>query len=64
MNTDEGKLIIVRFDPVPNVTADSVKPWAKKALAANAGIVSDDVNLAATLMRLTPCAAMDLHDYA
>lgn len=41
VKTYEGKPIAVRFDPVPDFTAESVKAWAKKALAANAEIVSD-----------------------
>ncbi len=52
VKTYEGKPIAVRFDPVPDFTMESVKAWAKQALAADADVVSDGLKSFAAVLNV------------
>ena len=50
VKTYEGKPIVVRFDPVPDFTSASLTAWAKKALRADADVVSDGLKSFAAVL--------------
>ncbi len=52
VKTYEGKPVAVRFDPVPDFTAESLKEWAKKALRPDAHVVSDGLKSFAAVLNV------------